>query len=432
MQKLSINPELQRLIPPLTREEYQQLESNVLAEGIREAILIWNGTVVDGHNRYNIAQHHGLEYDTSEMYFKSLDDCKEWMILNQFGRRNLSNYQRSVLALELEQVFRDKAKENQGKRNDIPQKSAESYKPMETRQELAKVANVSHDTIAKVKVIESKANDGVKAKLQTGEVSINQVYQEIKKQEKAEILQERKSREIIEANKQEEITEEFNVQFGQVWILGRHTLTCASAYDFLKNEATAIITDPPYGIDYNPDWKKWDGTESNFKKIEGDAEEFDPRPFLNRDTVVLFGANYFTRHLPTGGWLCWDKRLKDELDDMIGSPFELAWFKSAATKKSSIMVRVLHGGVVNADSIHGNNQKRFHPTQKPIVLMEEIIKKTTKEKETICDPFCGSGTTLLAAENTGRTCIAYEVDPAYCNIILSRFKELTKITPWLV
>lgn len=432
MQKLSINPELQRLIPPLTREEYQQLESNVLAEGIREAILIWNGTVVDGHNRYNIAQHHGLEYDTSEMYFKSLDDCKEWMILNQFGRRNLSNYQRSVLALELEQVFRDKAKENQGKRNDIPQISAESYKPMETRQELAKVANVSHDTIAKVKLIESKANDGVKAKLQTGEVSINQVYQEIKKQEKAEILQERKSREIIEANKQEEITEEFNVQFGQVWILGRHTLTCASAYDFLKNEATAIITDPPYGIDYNPDWKKWDGTESNFKKIEGDAEEFDPRPFLNRDTVVLFGANYFTRHLPTGGWLCWDKRLKDELDDMIGSPFELAWFKSAATKKSSIMVRVLHGGVVNADSIHGNNQKRFHPTQKPIVLMEEIIKKTTKEKETICDPFCGSGTTLLAAENTGRTCIAYEVDPAYCNIILSRFQELTKITPWLV
>jgi len=432
MQQLIINPELQRLIPPLTQEEFNQLTANVLAEGIREPIITWNGTIVDGHNRYQIAQEHGLEYDTSEMYFKSLDECKEWMIRNQFGRRNLQAFQRSVLALELEQVFRDKAKANQGTRIDIPQKSAESYKPIETRQELAKIANVSHDTIAKVKVLQAKASDEVKEQLRTGEVSINQAYQEIKKQEKVEILQNRKSREIIEANKQEEITEKFNVQYGQVWILGKHTLTCASAYDFLNNEATAIITDPPYGIDYNPDWKKWDGTESDFKKIEGDAEEFDPRPFLNRDTVVLFGANYFTRHLPTGGWLCWDKRLKDELDDMIGSPFELAWFKSAATKKSSIMVRVLHGGVVNADSIHGNNQKRFHPTQKPIVLMEEIIKKTTKEKETICDPFCGSGTTLLAAENTGRTCIAYEVDPAYCNIILSRFQELTKITPWLV
>lgn len=72
------------------------------------------------------------------------------MINNQFGRRNLINYQRSVLALELESVFSDRAKENQGQRNDIKQISAES-KPIETRAELAKVANVSHDTIAKVK-----------------------------------------------------------------------------------------------------------------------------------------------------------------------------------------------------------------------------------------------------------------------------------------
>jgi Skp family chaperone for outer membrane proteins len=72
------------------------------------------------------------------------------MINNQFGRRNLSNYQRSVLALELESVFSERAKENQGQRTDIKQISAES-KPIETRKELAKIANVSHDTIAKVK-----------------------------------------------------------------------------------------------------------------------------------------------------------------------------------------------------------------------------------------------------------------------------------------
>jgi DNA modification methylase len=433
MQQLNINPELQRLIPPLTSEEFNQLTANILAEGIREPIITWNGTIVDGHNRYQIAQEHGLEFDISEVYFKDLNQCKEWMILNQFGRRNLSNYQRSVLALELERVFSERAKNKELERKTTFQKSEKSNLPtINTVKELSDIANVSHDTIAKVKVIEANASEGVKEQLRSGEVSINQAYKDIKKEEKAQALQERKQRELIESVYVEPVAEQFDVKAGDVWLLGRHTLTCGSAYDYLDNIATAIITDPPYGIDYNPDWKKWDGTESDFKKIEGDAEEFDPRPFLNRDTVILFGANYFTRHLPTGGWLCWDKRLKDELDDMIGSPFELAWFKSAATKKSSIMVRVLHGGVVNADSIHGNNQKRFHPTQKPIVLMEEVIKKTTKEKETICDPFCGSGTTLLAAENTGRTCIAYEVDPAYCNIILSRFQELTKITPWLV
>ena len=184
MQQLNINPELQRLIPPLTSEEFNQLTANILAEGIREPIITWNGSIVDGHNRYLIAQEHGLEFDTSEMYFKSLDDCKEWMILNQFGRRNLSNYQRSVLALELEQVFRDKAKQNQGKRNDIPHKCAESYKPVETRQELAKVANVSHGTIDKVKVIEANASEEVKEQLRSGELSINKVYQNIQKEQK--------------------------------------------------------------------------------------------------------------------------------------------------------------------------------------------------------------------------------------------------------
>jgi hypothetical protein len=114
------------------------------------------------------------------------------MILNQFGRRNLSNYQRSVLALELEQVFRDKAKKNQGKRNDILVNLPESYKPIDTRQELAKVANVADRTIYMVKVIEAKANDKIKEQLRSGEGSINKIYQTIIKEEKkanAEITQ---------------------------------------------------------------------------------------------------------------------------------------------------------------------------------------------------------------------------------------------------
>lgn len=71
------------------------------------------------------------------------------MINNQFGRRNLINYQRSVLALELESVFSERAKEKQKEAGEVKQKSAEA--PIETRAELAKIANVSHDTIAKVK-----------------------------------------------------------------------------------------------------------------------------------------------------------------------------------------------------------------------------------------------------------------------------------------
>ena len=63
--------------------------------------------------------------------------------------------------------------------------------------------------------------------------------------------------------------------------------------------------------------------------------------------------------------------------------------------------------------------------------MEEILKKITRINDIVCDPFCGSGSTVLACENTGRVCIAYEINSEYCNIILSRFNKLTGIKPVL-
>jgi len=192
MKQIEIKEEFKKLIPPLTNEEYKQLESNCLEEGIREKILIWKNYIIDGHNRYNIAKQWNLDFETESKSFSSEEAVKEWMILNQFGRRNLSNYQRSVLALQLEDVFKAKAKEKQKEAGGaLPQISAKA--PIDTRKELSKVAAVSHDTIAKVKKIQEKAPEEVKAKLATGEVSINAAYKEIKKEEKKEELQIKKN-----------------------------------------------------------------------------------------------------------------------------------------------------------------------------------------------------------------------------------------------
>ena len=98
------------------------------------------------------------------------------MINNQFGRRNLSNYQRSVLALELESVFKEKAKESQieGGRNKVVQISEQPVMERKAITQISNVANVSHDTIAKVKVIQAKATEEVKEKLSSGNLSINE------------------------------------------------------------------------------------------------------------------------------------------------------------------------------------------------------------------------------------------------------------------
>lgn len=172
--ELLIDKEFRGLIPVLTLEEFAGLEQSLLSEGNRIPIDTWHGYIVDGHNRYDICQKHNIPLKpANELNLNSREDVKIWIIRNQFGRRNLSPYQRSVLALKLEDIFAWKAKEKQIKEGrdlggTLRQKSAEGS--IETRVELAKVARVSHDTIMKVKKIEEKATPEQKTKLSQGKV----------------------------------------------------------------------------------------------------------------------------------------------------------------------------------------------------------------------------------------------------------------------
>jgi ParB-like chromosome segregation protein Spo0J len=89
---MQILKELEALIPPLTSEEFKQLERNILEEGIRDPLVTWNGILVDGHNRYRIAKEHDINYITVEKEFTDMNAVKEWMVNNQLGRRNLSEF----------------------------------------------------------------------------------------------------------------------------------------------------------------------------------------------------------------------------------------------------------------------------------------------------------------------------------------------------
>jgi ParB-like chromosome segregation protein Spo0J len=176
---LEIDKEFQQLIPPLASDELAQLESNIIQDGCRDPLVTWQDTIIDGHNRYAICKAHGLPFKVITMEFADRSHAKEWIIRNQFGRRNLPPYVRVTLALELESTIAARAKENQGARNDISTTLSKSD-PVNTRAEIAKVANVSEGTIAKVKTIKAKASEETKDKLAKGEISINKAYQETK------------------------------------------------------------------------------------------------------------------------------------------------------------------------------------------------------------------------------------------------------------
>ena len=172
---ITIDSEFKALIPPLTAEERAELERSLLADGCRDALVLWGDTLIDGHNRYEICTRHSIPFEVVRKEFDSRQSAMEWMILNQFGRRNLPAHERARLALRLKPVIAEKAKENQGERTDICQKSDRSS--IDTKQELAKVAGVSHDTIAKVEVIENKAPELVVQASRKGEISVNSAYQ---------------------------------------------------------------------------------------------------------------------------------------------------------------------------------------------------------------------------------------------------------------
>jgi hypothetical protein len=180
---ITIDKEFQSLIPPLSEDEFRQLEENCVKDGIRDALITWpqpDGTeiLIDGHNRWNISvKHGGIRFDTKRIEFKSREDAKQWIILNQFGRRNLSAYDRSLLALKLKPLIAEKAKEKEHDRKTTYQKSEKSSLPKhDTTKELAKIAGVSHDTIHKVEQIEKHATPDIKRRVREGNLSINQGF----------------------------------------------------------------------------------------------------------------------------------------------------------------------------------------------------------------------------------------------------------------
>lgn len=157
---LDVDDDFRSLIPPLSDDEYSRLERSIIAEGVRDPIITWNGTIVDGHNRYRICQEHGIAFKTAEIVFGSKDAAKIWIIENQFGRRNLNSYQKSVLALQLEPLYAAEARRRMlAGKSDPSQNLDEGYR-IRTDERLAQVAGVSRGTIRKVKAIETEADKG--------------------------------------------------------------------------------------------------------------------------------------------------------------------------------------------------------------------------------------------------------------------------------
>lgn len=200
-------------------------------------------------------------------------------------------------------------------------------------------------------------------------------------------------------------------------VIGNATLYHGDCLQVLPNliGIDAVVTDPPYGIGYSHGkggGKLAKSTKFDNHAIAGDDKPFDPSPWLEFPKVVLFGANHFASRLPDSSfWLIWDKR--DGVCSNDQADAEMAWVKG---KGQARVIRHLWNGMLKASE---KGIERVHPTQKPISVMEWVLK-TTGIEGVILDPYMGSGTTGVACVNLGQKFIGIEIDRNYFEIACER------------
>lgn len=227
---------------------------------------------------------------------------------------------------------------------------------------------------------------------------------------------------------------------GAVYQLGRHRVMCGDStvkenVDLLMGEVKAdmVFTDPPYGMFYEADWSTAEGEiggrKSKGKKYDnviGDHEDYDPSHIFDLfgycKEIFLWGADYYAERIPSkneGSWLVWDKTLTESADKGFGSNFELCWSKNRHKRE---IARIKWQGFFGLQT--DDTKTRVHPTQKPAELCRFVLEKWADKLNIVVDLFLGSGSTLIACEQTDRTCYGMELDPRYVDVIRKRYAKL--------
>lgn len=187
---LTVDDELRDLIPPLSVEERQMLEESLIANGCEMPILVWDGCIVDGHNRYVICHEHGIPFTKEEKQFQSRSEVKLWMLRNQLGRRNLNSFQRSEMALKLKDTVAELSEKRMRAGVKVETDPGEIFpqgpEKGRTLDKLGKLAGVSGRTLKKVETIIESADEETKNELRKGKKKIQSAYEDVVKKMKPE------------------------------------------------------------------------------------------------------------------------------------------------------------------------------------------------------------------------------------------------------
>ena len=243
-----------------------------------------------------------------------------------------------------------------------------------------------------------------------------------------------------------EVPEKPVTRLGDVWVLGKHRLACGDATS-AENVATLLdgakpllmVTDPPYGVEYDPAWRNEAAEKGHIAyaarsvgKVENDGrvDWADAYRLFPGSVVYVWHASMYA---VDSGMSIVDSGFEIRATIVWGKPgfqisrghyhwqHEPCWYAVRKGGKANWCGDRSQSTLWSVPTLDGQS-RTGHGTQKPVELMERSIRN---HKGDVYDPFCGSGSTLIAADQQGRRCWAMEIDPAYCDVIVDRWERHT-------
>ena len=231
-----ILPEMAELLPPLSAEQLDALEADLIKNGCYAPIIVNEDMVIiDGHNRQALCEKHDLPYMMAVFSFEDLLEAKQWALDTQKGRRNLEKWELGKIALKLKPEIEAKARANQGTRTDLSATLPESSDAVDTRKELAEAVGLGERTMGKVMQIDENAPDAIKEALDKKELSINKGYDLTRQlQDVPEDQREQAAAELLEYEKAKKDLKQQNAEIDR---RGKVANTFCKAY-----EKAALLT----------------------------------------------------------------------------------------------------------------------------------------------------------------------------------------------
>lgn len=475
---VKIDDEFRDLIPPLTDEEYSDLENEILSDGVRHPLVVWEGhdILVDGHNRLSICRKHDLTFDVEERKFESREDVKIWIIRNQLGRRNLNDYNMGRVRLQLKSLYEERAKhshaigvangakatnatrwggdrslqnfaksdtsepnesispdQDQGKADGDEKSPYEADVPIEvvhvpdsqqstsfhTMEEIAKDAGISRFQLQKIEKIEDEAIDGIKKLASTDKLSVNAAYDASK-------MKPKRQQEIVDriesGERPREVMREAHKQEREEREQEQIEESESTATLFVESSVgkviacDALITEAPSGMQPG----EWLYSSLSGVRHDGFA-------YVVVDGSLETLTSYLTFETPPNiklaQVLTWSfKYLLGNANKRLYKPDSkfILLYRGVDAGNLNFSVLQERSSVMAIDAEGGSLGTPEYELRFPMELAERLVRHATHDGFTVFDPFAGTGTILLAAKKLGRDSVGYEADQAKASVAFSR------------